>query len=70
LGQNHQPKRHKILIRDTQKESHKKSSSKLRHENYNKELRKSPKRRTGKAIKELEEPRRIIYTFHEGSYKV
>jgi hypothetical protein len=45
----------------------KKSSSKLHHENQNKELRKSPKRRTGKAAQILEEPRRILYTYHEGS---
>jgi hypothetical protein len=55
--------------RDTQQESRKKSSSKLCHDNHNKELRKSPKR-TGKATPILEEPRRIIYTYHEGSYKV
>jgi hypothetical protein len=38
LGASHQPKRHKVPIRDTQQESRKKSSSKLRHENHNKEL--------------------------------
>jgi hypothetical protein len=48
----------------------KKSSSKLRHENHNKELRKTTQRRTGKATHNLEEPRRIIYTYHEGSCKV
>jgi hypothetical protein len=48
----------------------KKSSSKLRQENNNKEIRKSPQKRTGKATHNLEEPRRIIYTYHEGSYKV
>jgi hypothetical protein len=48
----------------------KKLSSKLRQENHNKELRKSPQRRTGKAPHNLEEPRRTIYTYHEGSYKV
>jgi hypothetical protein len=70
LGQGYQPKRHKVLIRDTQQESCKKSSSKLCHKNHNKELRKSRKRRMGKATPILEEPRRIIYTYHEGSYKV
>jgi hypothetical protein len=48
----------------------KKSSSKLRQENHNKELRKSPQRRMEKAPHNLEEPRRTIYTYHEGSYKV
>jgi hypothetical protein len=35
----------------------KKSSSKLRHENHNQELRKSPQRRMGKATHNHEEPR-------------
>jgi hypothetical protein len=70
LGQIHQPKRHKVLICDTQLESRKKSPSKLRQENHKKELRKSPKRRSGKATQNLEEPCRIICTYHEGSYKV
>jgi hypothetical protein len=48
----------------------KESSSKLCQENHDKELRKSPQRRAGKAPHNLEEPRRIIYTYHEGSYKV
>jgi hypothetical protein len=48
----------------------KKSSSKLWQENHNKELRKSPQSRTGKALHNLEEPRRTIYTCHEGLYKV
>jgi hypothetical protein len=48
----------------------KKSSSKLLQEKHNKELRKSPQRRTGKALHQLEEQRRTIYTNHEGSYKV
>jgi hypothetical protein len=48
----------------------KKLSSKLCQEKHNKELRKSPQRRTGKAPHNLEEPRRIIYTYQEGSYKV
>jgi hypothetical protein len=48
----------------------KKSSSKLRQENHNKELQKSPQSRTGKALHHLEEPRRTIYTNHEDSYKV
>jgi hypothetical protein len=34
----YQTKRHKVLIRDIQQESHKKTPSKLRHENHKKEL--------------------------------
>jgi hypothetical protein len=48
----------------------KKSSLKLHQENHNKELQKSPQRKTGKALHNLEEPRGTIYTYHEGSYKV
>jgi hypothetical protein len=39
-------------------------------ENPRKRLRKSPKRKNGGTQTSLEEPRRIIYTNHEGSYKV
>jgi hypothetical protein len=70
LGQNHQAKRHKVLIRDTQQESRKKSSSKLCHENHKKELRKSPKRKMRKETQGLEEQPRIIYTYYEGSCMV
>jgi hypothetical protein len=48
----------------------KKSSSKLRQQEHNKEHRKSPQRRTKRALHNLEEQRRTIYTYHEGSYKV
>jgi hypothetical protein len=55
-------------------DSHTKSCNetppKLRHENPKKRLRKSPKRENGRDKKNLEEPRRIIYTYHEGSYKI
>jgi hypothetical protein len=70
LGQSHQPKRHKVLIHDTQQESCKKSPSKLCQENHKKELQKSSKRKMEEATQGLEQPRRIIYTYHEGSYKV
>jgi hypothetical protein len=33
-------------------------------------LQKSPKRRNRRDTPKLEEPHRIIYTYHEGSYKV
>jgi hypothetical protein len=35
-----------------------------------KRLRKSQKGKMGETPSSLEEPRRIIYTYHEGSYKV
>jgi hypothetical protein len=70
LGQSHQPKRNKVLIRGTLQESHKKSPSKLRHKNHKKGLRKSPKRKMGETTQGLEVPHRIIYTYNEGSYKV
>jgi hypothetical protein len=70
LGQSHQPKRHKILIRDTQQESRKKLLSKLRQEDHKKGLRKSTKKEMGETTQGLEEPRQIIYTYHEGSHKV
>jgi hypothetical protein len=69
-GQGHQEKRHKVLMCDSHTKSHKETPPKLRHENPKKRLRKSPKRENGKDNKSLEEPRRIIYTYHEGSYKV
>jgi hypothetical protein len=61
LGESHQPKRHKILIHDTQQNP---------QEKHNKELRKSPKRRMGKTLHHLEEQHLTIYTYHDGLYKV
>jgi hypothetical protein len=55
---------------DSHTKSHKETPPKLRHENPKKRLRKSPKRENGRDNKSLDEPRRIIYTYHEGSYKV
>jgi hypothetical protein len=66
LGESHQPKRHKILIRDT----HQKTPRNRPQNSANKELRKSPQRRTGKTLLNLEEQRRTIHTYYEGSYKV
>jgi hypothetical protein len=43
---------------------------KLYHENPKKRLRKSKKKENRRDNKSFEEPRRIIYTYHEGSYKV
>jgi hypothetical protein len=55
---------------DSHTKSRKETPPKLRHENPKKRLRKSPKRENGKDNKSLEEPHRIIYTYHIGSYKV
>jgi hypothetical protein len=65
LDQDHQEKRHKVLIRDIQQESLKETPSKLPHGNSKKKLRKSPKRKNGRNTTSLEEPCRIIYTYHE-----
>jgi hypothetical protein len=48
LEQDHQAKRHKVLIRVIQQESLKEMPPKLFHKNYKKSLRKSPKRKHGK----------------------
>jgi hypothetical protein len=65
LDPDHQAKRHKVLIRDIQQESLKETSLKLPTGKSKKRLRKSPKRKTGGTKSSLEEPRRIIYTYHE-----
>jgi hypothetical protein len=66
----HQEKRHTVLMCDTHTKSHKETPPKLRHDNPKKRLRKSPKWENGRDNKSLEEPRQIIYTYHEGSYKI
>jgi ribosomal protein L25 (general stress protein Ctc) len=48
LDQDHQEKRHKVLIRDIQQESLKETPSKLPHGKSKKRLRKSPKRKNGR----------------------
>jgi hypothetical protein len=48
LEQDHQAKRHKVLIRDIQQESLKETPPKLSHGNSKKRLRKSPKRKNGR----------------------
>jgi hypothetical protein len=48
LDQDHQVKRHKVLIRDIQQESLKETPSKLPHGNSKKRLSKSPKRKIGR----------------------
>jgi hypothetical protein len=55
---------------DSHTKSHRETPPKLCHKNPKKRLRKSPKRENGRDNKRLDEPRRIIYTYHEGSYKI
>jgi hypothetical protein len=69
-GQGHHEKRHKVLMCDSHIKSRNETSPKLRQENPKKRFRKSPKRENRRDNKSLEEQRRIIYTYHEGSYKV
>jgi hypothetical protein len=45
LDQDHQAKRHKVLIRGIQQESLKETPSNLPHRNSKKRLRKSPKKK-------------------------
>jgi hypothetical protein len=66
LEQDHQAKRHKVLIRDMQQEILQRNTP----QNFPTEIpRKGPenhqKGKTGEAQTGLEEPRRIIYTYHE-----
>jgi hypothetical protein len=69
-GQGHQEKRHNVLMCDSHTKSHRETPPKLCHKNPKKRLRKSPKRENGRDNKRLDETRRIIYTYHEGSYKI
>jgi hypothetical protein len=48
LEQDHQAKRHKVLIRDIQQESLKETPPKLPHGNPKTKLRKSPKMKNGR----------------------
>jgi hypothetical protein len=48
LEQDHQEKRHNVIICDIQQESLKEIPPKLSHKNSKKRLRKSPKRKNGK----------------------
>jgi hypothetical protein len=48
LDQDHQAKRHKVLIRDIQQESLKETPSNLPHGKSKKRLRKSTKRKNGR----------------------
>jgi hypothetical protein len=66
LDQDHQAKRHKVLIREIQQESLKEMPPKLPNRNPKKRPRKSPKRKTRGTQPSLEEPRRTIYTYQRG----
>jgi hypothetical protein len=55
---------------DSQNKSRKETPLKASHENPKKGLRKSTKEKMGETQSILEEPRRIIYTYQRGSYKV
>jgi soluble cytochrome b562 len=65
LEQDHQAKRHKVLIRDIQQESLKKRPQKFPTEIPSKSPENYQKGKTGEAQTSLEEPYRIIYTYHE-----
>jgi hypothetical protein len=70
LDQGNQARRHKVLIRDIRQESLKEMPPKLPHENPRKDPKNHQKGKTGGTQPSLEEPRRIIYTYQRGSYKV
>jgi hypothetical protein len=63
LDQDHQEKRHKVLIRDIQQESLKETPQNFPTENPTKSSENHQK--MGGTQSSLEEPRRIIYTYHE-----
>jgi hypothetical protein len=70
LDQSHQAKRHKVLIRDIQQEYLKETPRKHSTEIPRKDPENHQKGKTGATHSSLEEPRRIIYTYQRGSYKV
>jgi hypothetical protein len=61
---------HKGFIHTSPNKSPRKRPRNLSKKIAKKGLRKSPKGKLGRTQTSLEEPRRIIYTYHEGSYKV
>jgi hypothetical protein len=70
LRQGHQEKWHKVLIHDIQQESLKETPQNFPTENPRKDPENHQKGKTGATHPSLEEPRRIIYTYQRGSYKV
>jgi hypothetical protein len=65
LEQDHQDKRHKVLIRDMQQESLKETPQNFPTEIPRKGSENHQKGKTGEAQTSLEEPHRIMYTYHE-----
>jgi hypothetical protein len=65
LEQDHQAKRHKVLIHDIQQESLKETPQNSPTEIPRKCPENHQKGKTGEAQTSLEEPRRIIYTYQE-----
>jgi hypothetical protein len=65
LDQHHQAKRHKALIRDIQQETLKKHPQNFPTKNPRKGSENHQKGKMGGTQPSLEEPRRIIYTYHE-----
>jgi hypothetical protein len=65
LDQDHQAKRHKVLIVISNKIPSKKRPQNFPTENPRKGSKNHQKGKTGGTQSSLEEPRRIIYTYHE-----
>jgi hypothetical protein len=65
LEQDHQAKRHKVLICDIQQDSLKKCSQNFSTEIPRKGSENHQKGKMGRTQTSLEKPRRIIYTYHE-----
>jgi hypothetical protein len=70
LEQDHQARRHEVLIRDIQQEFLKKYPQNFPTEIPRKGPENHQKGKAGEAQTSLDEPRRIIYTYMKGSYKV
>jgi hypothetical protein len=66
LDQDYLAKRHKVLIRDIQQESLNGMPPKLPHGIAKKDPKNHQKGKTRGTQSSLEEPCRIIYTYHEG----
>jgi hypothetical protein len=65
LDQDNQAKRHKVLIRDIQQESLKETPQNFPRKFQEKGPENHQKGKTRGTQSSLEEPRRIIYTYHE-----
>jgi hypothetical protein len=67
---NQREKNHEGFMHTSPNKSTREQPRKLSKKITKERLRKSPKRKPGRTQTSLEEPHRIIYTYHEGSYKV